>query len=106
VQPFENVFQATVAECIAGVTATDAEIAAVRAALEARRATYSQRQAETCLATIESVTCAQFFNLQGPLVAACNGIFAGTIANGQSCATDIECVSQDCSDAGRCVAPR
>lgn len=93
-----------------------------RASVDAGRIAYDPAMATECLAAIEAATCAELDGGSGPAV--CDGVFTGTVADGDVCGSSDECATgwcdagitcpwlcaarkpegSDCSDSGECLS--
>jgi hypothetical protein len=98
---FGLVFGPSQAAC---TTQFSRDAAAVQAAVDAGRIEYSAADAEACLDFGEKLSCADFwgniFRDMPPTPAACDKAFIGKVADGGTCATDLECAGADseCDD--------
>jgi Dickkopf N-terminal cysteine-rich region len=60
-----------------------------RSSVSAGRASYDENKAGQCIATVDNTACSDFDSSGGEV---CEAMFAGTVAAGQACAGDFECV--------------
>lgn len=82
-------------------TATrDAMAASVQAAVTAGRRTYSQANADACIAWVQGASCAEYdYETWTP---ACDAVFVGQVQNGNSCSDDTECANGYCVFGSTC----
>lgn len=95
---FDELFGTSVPRCVAELGPGDP--APWRAAAEAEHLTYDRKAARACVDLLEIRSCEALFTEPAPQV--CEQIFAGTRAEGQSCALDEVCLSGWCRD-GACA---
>ena len=101
---FALIFGENAQACVTNLTPPQTEDDAVRAAIAEGRTTYHADRAETCYNGAAAATCEEFWaNDETASSMACDTTFEGTIADGETCAVSVECVSQDC-DEGMCLA--
>ena len=86
------------------ISGAGAEAAALGASASAGRLAYSQSQADACLASLNSNTCADPGGQSAPppSPAACDQVFVGQVLNGNSCIMDRECANGYCAVGTTC----
>lgn len=89
--PFEQLFGASVTECIANFSELF-DPAEVQASVDAGRIIYDAADAQVCLDAREAITCAQFWGTEmfDP-PPECDTSFVGTVQPGGSCTIEADC---------------
>ena len=79
----------------------DAELENLKTSIEAGRVVYDAGRAGDCIAALGALSCSELVN---PQPAACEDALRGTIAEGDSCGSDFECMGDAFCDrpAGAC----
>jgi hypothetical protein len=88
-------------------TSNNSSVASARALNEAGRATYQSDRARACFDARVAVPCANWGGLLTsghPPIPACDQVLVGTLAEGSSCDSNVECATNYCSGFV-CVAP-
>lgn len=100
---FEQAFGASASACYADVNMYNPP-AAVEAAITAGKIDFDGVAAKTCLSGIAMTDCPTLW-AQGPnMPAACDGVFAGKVADGAACTVDLECSNaQSYCEASKCT---
>jgi len=95
--PFEVFFGTDPSSCRTNLAPTDQQIADLRVAIAENRTTYHADRAASCYDAVTSLSCDEVW-AENSSESACDAVFEGTIADGDSCTVNVECVSQDCDD--------
>lgn len=90
--------------CVDYFTAAFTPDADLAAALDDGSVRYDGKAARACFDTIRESECAANYFGRGPDDPNCEMIFEGTIADGDPCWIDEQCVSGRCNDPGSCDA--
>jgi hypothetical protein len=93
---FEDFFQTSVDECVAFFTGfVDPE--RVQDSVDEGRILYDSSEASACLDALETVDCARFWEIFQGIArpSECDRAFIGTVADGGTCSTDLDCLGPD-----------
>jgi hypothetical protein len=74
------------------------------AGVDAGRITYHADRAKQCLDSVTALSCAWGIYFNPLYVSGCAHVFDGTVANGDACTLDVECMSGFCMNGSTCAA--
>jgi len=70
----------------------------------ADKTTFDAAVAASCLSEMKGIACPVIGNFAA-VVSSCNGVYIGLVANGETCASNDECVSKNCDTVTDAAAP-
>lgn len=103
---FEEAFGASASACYADAAAANMP-AQVEAQITAGKIEYKASDASACISGIAFGTCQEFWTTGPNMPAACDTVFVGKVADGQTCVTHIECTNIEsyCDDTTNKCTP-
>jgi hypothetical protein len=105
---FEQLFQDTETDCLATFEA-NLDPAAEQASVDAGRVRFHPDDADECLDFFVGLDCAKYWQAtfgEIPQPRACDTAFVGTVADGDACTIDHECIGASrCSDSTMTCGP-